>query len=156
MERIAIYGKGGIGKSTFATSASLVLSRRGNRVLHVGCDQKHDSSLVLVEDPTRFRTVMNKVFAGEEVIDPEDIIMAGIEGIDCVESGGPDAGRGCGGRAVSRSFEVFDDVAFYWFLMAAMVACMGPVSYSFLSLFLGREPVDWTAVAASRSIPKQQ
>ena len=110
MERIAIYGKGGIGKSTFATSASLVLSRMGNRVLHVGCDPKHDSSVVLVEDPTRFRTVMNKVFAGEEVVDPEDIIMAGIEGIDCVESGGPDAGRGCGGRAVSRSFEVFDDV----------------------------------------------
>jgi nitrogenase subunit NifH len=82
----------------------------GNRVLHVGCDPKHDSSVVLVEDPTRFRTVMNKVFAGEEVVDPEDIIMAGIEGIDCVESGGPDAGRGCGGRAVSRSFEVFDDV----------------------------------------------
>jgi len=110
MERIAIYGKGGIGKSTFATSASLVLSRMGRRVLHVGCDPKHDSSVVLVEDPTRFRTVMNKVFAGEEVFDPEDIIMQGIEGIDCVESGGPDAGRGCGGRAVSRSFEVFDDV----------------------------------------------
>jgi len=110
MERIAIYGKGGIGKSTFATSASLILSRMGHRVLHVGCDPKHDSSVVLVEDPTRFRTVMNKVFAGEEVVDPEDIIMAGIEGIDCVESGGPDAGRGCGGRAVSRSFEVFDDV----------------------------------------------
>ena len=110
MERIAIYGKGGIGKSTFATSASLVLSRSGKRVLHVGCDPKHDSSVVLVQDPTRFRTVMNKVFAGEEVFDPEDIIMPGIEGIDCVESGGPDAGRGCGGRAVSRSFEVFDDV----------------------------------------------
>jgi len=82
----------------------------GKRVLHVGCDPKHDSSVVLVEDPTRFRTVMNKVFAGEEVIDPEDIIMPGIEGIHCVESGGPDAGRGCGGRAVSRSFEVFEDV----------------------------------------------
>ena len=110
MERIAVYGKGGIGKSTFATSASLVLSRMGNRVLHVGCDPKHDSSVVLVEDPTHFRTVMNKVFAGEDVFDPEDIIMKGIEGIDCVESGGPDAGRGCGGRAVSRSFEVFEDV----------------------------------------------
>ena len=110
MERIAVYGKGGIGKSTFATSASLVLSRMGNRVLHVGCDPKHDSSVVLVEDPTHFRTVMNKVFAGEDVFDPEDIVMKGIEGIDCVESGGPDAGRGCGGRAVSRSFEVFEDV----------------------------------------------
>ena len=54
----------------------------GKRVLHVGCDPKHDSSVVLVQDPTRFRTVMNKVFAGEEVFDPEDIIMPGIEGLD--------------------------------------------------------------------------
>jgi nitrogenase iron protein NifH len=110
MERIAVYGKGGIGKSTFATSASLVLSRMGNRVLHVGCDPKHDSSVVLVQDPTKFHTVMNKVFAGDDVLEAEDIIMPGIEGIDCVESGGPEAGRGCGGRAVSRSFEVFEDI----------------------------------------------
>lgn len=110
MERIAVYGKGGIGKSTFSASASLVLARMGKRVLHVGCDPKHDSSLVLIKDPSTFRTVMERVFAGDEDLEPEDIIMEGIEGIHCVESGGPEAGRGCGGRAVSKSFEVFDDI----------------------------------------------
>jgi len=109
MERIAFYGKGGIGKSTVATSASQLLARRGRKVLHVGCDPKHDSSLVLVKDPARFKTVMDKVFANED-IDREDLVMEGIDGIDCVEAGGPDAGRGCGGRAVSRAFEVFEEV----------------------------------------------
>jgi|JI10StandDraft_1071094.scaffolds.fasta_scaffold75763_3 nitrogenase iron protein NifH len=109
MERIAFYGKGGIGKSTVATSSSLMLSRMGHRVLHVGCDPKHDSSLVLVKDPVKFKTVMDKVFADED-IDREDLVMEGIEGIDCVEAGGPEAGRGCGGRAVSRAFEIFEEV----------------------------------------------
>lgn len=109
MDRIAFYGKGGIGKSTVATSCSLLLARMGRRVLHVGCDPKHDSSLVLVKDPARFKTVMDKVFADEE-IEREDLIMPGIEGIDCVEAGGPEAGRGCGGRAVSRAFEIFEEV----------------------------------------------
>ena len=110
MQRIAFYGKGGIGKSTISTSASLVMAKQGRRVLHVGCDPKHDSSLVLVKDPQHFKTVIDQVFAGEEDLEREDLIMPGIHGIDCVESGGPEAGRGCGGRAVSRSFEVFDDV----------------------------------------------
>ena len=110
MHRIAFYGKGGIGKSTIATSASLTLSRRGMRVLHVGCDPKHDSSLVLVKDTDQFKTVIDQIFDGAEDLEPEDLIMEGIEGIDCVESGGPQAGRGCGGRAVSRSFELFEEI----------------------------------------------
>jgi len=109
MRRIAFYGKGGIGKSTIATSASLVMAKQGKKVLHVGCDPKHDSSLVLVQDPLHFKTVIDQVFAGEDDLEREDLIMPGIFGIDCVESGGPEAGRGCGGRAVSRSFEVFAD-----------------------------------------------
>lgn len=110
MERIAFYGKGGIGKSTIATSASLILARKNHRVLHVGCDPKHDSSLVLVKDPNKFKTVVDQIFSGAEDLEPEDLIMEGIEGIHCVESGGPQAGRGCGGRAVSRSFEVFEEI----------------------------------------------
>lgn len=110
MQRIAFYGKGGIGKSTIATSASLVLARKGKRVLHVGCDPKHDSSLALVEDPNHFKTVIDQLFDAGEDLEPEDLIMQGIEGIHCVESGGPQAGRGCGGRAVSRSFELFEEI----------------------------------------------
>ena len=110
MQRIAFYGKGGIGKSTISTSVSLTLARMGKRVLHVGCDPKHDSSLVLVKDPARFKTVIDQVYGDAEDLEREDLIMEGIEGIQCVEAGGPEAGQGCGGRAVSRSFEVFDDV----------------------------------------------
>lgn len=110
MERIAFYGKGGIGKSTISTSVSLTLARMGKRVLHVGCDPKHDSSLVLVKDPSKFKTVIDQVFGDADDLEREDLIMEGIEGIQCVESGGPEAGQGCGGRAVSRSFEVFEDV----------------------------------------------
>ena len=110
MQRIAFYGKGGIGKSTISTSVSLTLARMGKRVLHVGCDPKHDSSLVLVKDPAKFKTVIDQVYGDAEDLEREDLIMEGIEGIQCVEAGGPQAGQGCGGRAVSRSFEVFDDV----------------------------------------------
>ena len=110
MERIAFYGKGGIGKSTIATSTSLLLSQKKWKVLHVGCDPKHDSSLVLVKDPSQFKTVVDQLIQGNDDLEPEDLIMEGINGIDCVESGGPQAGRGCGGRAVSRSFEIFEEI----------------------------------------------
>lgn len=110
MQRIAFYGKGGIGKSTIATGFSLYLAQSGRRVLHVGCDPKADSSMVLVRDDV-YKTVIQKSFE----IDPEDLlatdlIMKGIAGIDCIESGGPEAGIGCGGRAVSKSFEIFDEL----------------------------------------------
>lgn len=110
MQRIAFYGKGGIGKSTIATGVSLYLAQSGRRVLHVGCDPKADSSMVLVRDDV-YKTVIQKSFE----IDPDDLvasdlIMKGILGIDCIESGGPEAGIGCGGRAVSKSFEIFDEL----------------------------------------------
>jgi nitrogenase iron protein NifH len=110
MQRIAFYGKGGIGKSTVAAGVSLALAQAGRRVLHVGCDPKHDSTLVLVPDG-KIRTVIDEIFArraGE--LRPEHLIMSGKEGIDCIESGGPQAGLGCGGRAVSRMFEIFDEI----------------------------------------------
>jgi len=110
VQRIAFYGKGGIGKSTIATGVSLHFALSGKKVLHVGCDPKADSSMVLVRDDV-YRTVIQKSFE----IDPddltaEDLIMKGVHGIDCIESGGPEAGVGCGGRAVSKSFEIFDEL----------------------------------------------
>ena len=84
MKRIAFYGKGGIGKSTISTSASLVMARMGHRVLHVGCDPKHDSSMVLVKDPKKFKTVIDQVFGDADDLEREDLLMEGIEGIECV------------------------------------------------------------------------
>lgn len=110
MQRIAFYGKGGIGKSTIATGVSLYLAKQGKRMLHVGCDPKADSSMVLVRDDV-YRTVIQKSFEIDpDDLEAEDLIMKGIEGIDCIESGGPEAGVGCGGRAVSKSFEIFDEL----------------------------------------------
>jgi nitrogenase subunit NifH len=110
MERIAFYGKGGIGKSTIAAGVSLALAKQGKRVLHVGCDPKHDSTACLVQDG-RVVTVIDLIFSrpvGQ--LKAADLIMAGKHGIDCIEAGGPEAGVGCGGRAISRMFEVFDEL----------------------------------------------
>jgi nitrogenase iron protein NifH len=110
MQRLAFYGKGGIGKSTIATGVSLYLAKKGRKVLHVGCDPKADSSMVLVREDV-YRTVIQKSFEIDpDDLEPEDLIMKGIEGIECIESGGPEAGVGCGGRAVSKSFEIFDEL----------------------------------------------
>ena len=110
MQRIAFYGKGGIGKSTIATGVSLHFALSGKKVLHVGCDPKADSSMVLVRDDV-YRTVIQKSFEIDpEDLTAEDLIMKGVHGIDCIESGGPEAGVGCGGRAVSKSFEIFDEL----------------------------------------------
>jgi len=109
MERIAFYGKGGIGKSTVAAGVSLALARQGKRVLHVGCDPKHDSTLALVSGPVR--TVIDQIFSQPVgSLKREHLIMQGRQGIDCIESGGPESGVGCGGRAVSRMFELFEEL----------------------------------------------
>jgi nitrogenase iron protein NifH len=110
MQRIAFYGKGGIGKSTVAAGVSLALARQGQRVLHVGCDPKHDSTLTLVQDG-RTTTVIDQIFEKPTgSLRAEHLIMPGKEGIHCIESGGPQAGVGCGGRAVSRMFELFEEI----------------------------------------------
>mgnify|MGYP001057462466 CR=1 FL=1 len=110
MQKLAFYGKGGIGKSTIAAGVSMALARDGKRVLHVGCDPKHDSTLALVPDG-KITTVIDQIFSkktGE--LRREHLIMKGKHGIECVESGGPEAGVGCGGRAVSRMLEIFEEI----------------------------------------------
>ncbi len=110
MQKIAFYGKGGIGKSTVSTNVTAVLATRDLKVLHVGCDPKHDSSMPFL-DPSEMRTVIDTIFevrAGE--LTPEHIVLPGRLGIDCVESGGPEPGVGCGGRGVSRMFELLGEL----------------------------------------------
>ncbi len=110
MEKIAFYGKGGIGKSTIAAGVSMALASAGKRVLHVGCDPKHDSTTTLVKGK-KVKTVIDMIFSrGVGELRRDDLIMEGKLGIDCVESGGPEPGVGCGGRAISRMFEVFEQI----------------------------------------------
>lgn len=104
---IAFYGKGGIGKSTVASNLSAVYARSGKKVLHVGCDPKHDSTMALIEGGP-VKTVIQQISA--MVREPNDIVMPGKFGLHCIECGGPEPGVGCGGRGVSRMFEVLDDL----------------------------------------------
>lgn len=112
MERIVIYGKGGIGKSTVAANLSAIYGALGKKTLHVGCDPKHDSVRLLVGQ-AKVKTVLAELFRSPTpVIPPAQFVMPGLYGIDCVEAGGPEPGVGCGGRGVARMFELFDDLDF--------------------------------------------
>jgi nitrogenase iron protein NifH len=105
VERIVIFGKGGIGKSTISCGISASLAAAGTRVLHVGCDPKHDSTAALL----RGRLIEPVIDRIEKVkgVRAEDIVVRSPLGVDCVEAGGPAAGVGCGGRGITRMLEIF-------------------------------------------------
>lgn len=92
--KLAVYGKGGIGKSTTSCNISVALARRGKKVLQIGCDPKHDSTFTLTGFliPTIIDTLQAKDYHYEDVW-PEDVIYKGYGGVDCVEAGGPGWGR---------------------------------------------------------------
>jgi nitrogenase iron protein NifH len=110
MERIAVYGKGGVGKSVVATSLSVCLARSGRRVLHVGCDPKCDSAIRLTDPPTEIRTVLEVLGDDPNSVAAPELINRGRHGIACCEAGGPPAGLGCGGRGVARTIEFLDEL----------------------------------------------
>ncbi len=106
---MAFYGKGGVGKSTVVANLSAALAAADNRVLQVGCDPKRDSSrnLIKVFPPT---TIMELLAEGRRDLSPEDVIMDGGGGIDCIEAGGPKPGVGCAGRGLGRMFEELEEI----------------------------------------------
>ena len=109
MERLVIYGKGGIGKSVVATHLSAEFARRGLRVLHVGCDPKADSSCRLTGS-TEVKTVLGAMGMNPEEISAGQIITPGRKNIFCIEAGGPEPGSGCGGRGVARAVELIGEL----------------------------------------------
>nr|AXC47282.1 ATP-binding subunit of protochlorophyllide reductase [Pediastrum duplex]QFS20076.1 ATP-binding subunit of protochlorophyllide [Pediastrum duplex] len=138
--KLAVYGKGGIGKSTTSCNISLALSRRGKKVLQIGCDPKHDSTFTLTGFmiPTIIDTLKSKDYHYEDVW-PEDVIYQGYGGVDCVEAGGPPAGAGCGGYVVGETVKLLKELnAFYeydiiLFDVLGDVVCGGfaaPLNYS--------------------------
>jgi nitrogenase iron protein NifH len=105
MEKVAIYGKGGVGKSVVATGLSAAWAMAGKRVLHVGCDPKHDSAIRLMDGAVDVRTVLEVLGDDPGADAGREILNRGRHGIDCCEAGGPPAGLGCGGRGVARTIE---------------------------------------------------
>lgn len=109
--KLAIYGKGGIGKSTTSCNISIALAKRGKKVLQIGCDPKHDSTFTLTGFliPTIIDTLQMKDYHYEDVW-PEDVIYQGYGGVDCVEAGGPPAGAGCGGYVVGETVKLLKEL----------------------------------------------
>ena len=101
---IAVYGKGGIGKSTTSSNLSAAFSKLGKKVLQIGCDPKHDSTFTLTHKmvPTVIDILEEVDFHSEE-LRPHDFMFEGFNGVMCVESGGPPAGTGCGGYVTGQT-----------------------------------------------------
>jgi light-independent protochlorophyllide reductase subunit L len=106
----AIYGKGGIGKSTTSSNLSVAFSRLGKRVLQIGCDPKHDSTFTLTKRlaPTVIDALEAVDFHSEE-LRVEDFVAEGYGGVMCVEAGGPPAGTGCGGYVVGQTVKLLKE-----------------------------------------------
>ncbi|MFM8259025.1 MAG: ferredoxin:protochlorophyllide reductase (ATP-dependent) iron-sulfur ATP-binding protein [Vulcanococcus sp.] len=107
---IAVYGKGGIGKSTTSSNLSAAFSKLGKRVLQIGCDPKHDSTFTLTKQmvPTVIDILETVDFHTEE-LRPEDFLFEGYHGVQCVESGGPPAGTGCGGYVTGQTVKLLKE-----------------------------------------------
>ncbi|MGB8699029.1 MAG: ferredoxin:protochlorophyllide reductase (ATP-dependent) iron-sulfur ATP-binding protein, partial [Thermosynechococcaceae cyanobacterium] len=138
--KLAVYGKGGIGKSTTSCNISVALARRGKKVLQIGCDPKHDITFTLTGFliPTIIDTLQAKDYHYEDVW-PEDVIYKGYGGVDCVEAGGPPAGAGCGGYVVGETVKLlkelnaFDEYDVILFDVLGDVVCGGfaaPLNYA--------------------------
>ena len=106
----AVYGKGGIGKSTTSSNLSVAFSKLGKRVLQIGCDPKHDSTFTLTKKlmPTVIDVLESVDFHTEE-LRPEDFVYQGYNGVMCVEAGGPPAGTGCGGYVVGQTVKLLKE-----------------------------------------------
>ena len=107
---IAIYGKGGIGKSTIASCVSVFLATKGKKVLQVGCDPKHDSTLILL-GKKRIKTIIEAIDSDDCLED--DIVVEGVHGIDCVEIGGPMPGVECAGRGIITGLSRLEEIKKY-------------------------------------------
>ena len=113
MIRIAVYGKGGIGKSTTVSNVAAALAEMGLKVMQIGCDPKADSTINLLGGEP-LRPVMN--YMREEDEEPEkleDISKEGFGGVLCIETGGPTPGLGCAGRGIIAALEILEKKGAY-------------------------------------------
>lgn len=102
-KRIALYGKGGIGKSSTVSNVAAACADQGYRVMIIGCDPKSDSSITLLGGE-RIPTILDLLRDGMDIKE-EDVVFEGYHGVKCVEVGGPEPGIGCAGRGIIVSIK---------------------------------------------------
>jgi nitrogenase iron protein NifH len=112
MRKIAIYGKGGIGKSTTTQNTVAGLAEMGKKIMVVGCDPKADSTRLLLGGLAQ-RTVLDTLREEGEDVELEDVRKSGYGGTMCTESGGPEPGVGCAGRGIITSINLLEQLGAY-------------------------------------------
>lgn len=112
MIKVAIYGKGGIGKSTTTSNLSSALAVQGHRVMQIGCDPKADSTKNLMGG-RKVPTVLDQIKEKGDDLKLEDITFRGFADVVCVESGGPTPGIGCAGRGIITAFNKLEELQAY-------------------------------------------
>lgn len=109
MRKIAVYGKGGIGKSTMVSALSAAIASMGYRVMQIGCDPKADSSINLLSGK-ELVPVMTYLREHKGSAKLEDVVAEGFGGVLCIEAGGPTPGMGCAGRGIITTFNLLEDL----------------------------------------------
>ena len=109
MIKVAIYGKGGIGKSTVTANLAAAFAVKGYKVLQIGCDPKADSTINLLGGEP-LMPVMNFMRENDDEPTIDEMVKTGFGGVKCIETGGPTPGIGCAGRGIVSTFNLIDDL----------------------------------------------
>ena len=151
---IAIYGKGGSGKSFALSNLSYMMAQQGKRVLLIGCDPKSDTTSLLFGGkscPTIIETSAKKKLAGEEVR-IEDVCFQ-RDGVFAMELGGPEVGRGCGGRGIIHGFELLEKLGFHeWGFDYVLLDFLGDVVCGGFGLPIARDMCQKVIVVGSNDL----
>jgi len=151
---IAIYGKGGIGKSFTLANLSCIMAEQGKRVLLIGCDPKSDTTSLLFNGkacPTIIETSTRKKLAGEEVAIGD--VCFKRNGVFAMELGGPEVGRGCGGRGIIHGFELLEKLGFHdWDFDYVLLDFLGDVVCGGFGLPIARDMAQKVILVASNDL----
>jgi chlorophyllide a reductase subunit X len=151
---IAIYGKGGIGKSFTLANLSYMMAQQGKKVLLIGCDPKSDTTSLLFYGrscPTIIETSTKKKLAGEEV-EIGDVCFK-RDGVYAMELGGPEVGRGCGGRGIIHGFELLEKLGFHdWDFDYVLLDFLGDVVCGGFGLPIARDMCQKVIVVGSNDL----
>jgi chlorophyllide a reductase subunit X len=151
---IAIYGKGGIGKSFALANLSYMMAQQGSKVLLIGCDPKSDTTSLLFGGracPTIIETSARKKLAGEPVVIGD--VCFKRDGVFAMELGGPEVGRGCGGRGIIHGFELLEKLGFHaWGFDYVLLDFLGDVVCGGFGLPIARDMCQKVIVVGSNDL----